>query len=360
MVRPARATLCVLLPLLVVAAALPSAPARADVRYRVVLLRPPATDDVTTDALARVRGELTAAGFEVSILAQDPGVDVRTALETSGRELEPIATFAIVPGASTAEIWVCDRIAGKSVIQNVRLDAPVATGEQSRSAVLAVQAVELLKASLAQYWLMAAAAAAARRPPQPPPRPEPREPVGPAAPEVATYATTGVGLQAGIGWLDSAGAVGPVWQPIVRASYGGAGGWAARLTFGGLGTDTSLSAGNVGSASIGQQLGALEIVRCFRAGRRVQLLATLGAGGYRARIAGTGVAPYEGRDSDEWSLLTVGGGGVIFTVVPHVALVAEAQALATWPHTVVRLDAAEVGRTGWPALLLTAGLLATL
>jgi hypothetical protein len=220
--------------------------------------------------------------------------------------------------------------------------------------VLAVQAVELLKASLAQYWLMAAAAAAARRPAQPP------QPVVPAAPEVATYATAGVGLQAGVGWLDSAGAVGPVWQPIVRASYGGVRGWAARLTFGGLGPDTSLSSGNVGSASIGQQLAALEIVRGFRAGRRVQLVATLGAGGYRARITGTGVAPYEGRNSDEWSLLTVGGGGVIITVVPHVALVAEVQALVTWPHTVVRLDGAEVGRTGWPSLLLSAGLLATL
>jgi len=361
-VRRARATLCVLLPLLVVAA-LPSAPARAEVRYRVVLLRPTITDDVTTDALARVRGELTAAGFEVSTLARDPAGDVRTALETSGRELEPIATFAIVPGGATAEIWVCDRIAGKSVIQNVRLDGPVAAGEHSRSAVLAVQAVELLKASLAQYWLMAAAAAAARRS-QAPPAPGPPEVAVPPAPEAATYATAGyatagVGLQAGVGWLDSAGAVGPVWQPIVRASYGGVRGWAARLTLGGLGSDASLSAGSVGSASIGQQLAALEVVRGFRAGRRVQLVATLGAGGYRARIAGTGVAPYVGRDSDEWSLLTVGGGGVIVTIARHLALTAEAQAMLTWPHTTVRLGGSEAGRTGWPSLLLSAGALAT-
>ena len=357
MVRPARATLRVLLPVLV-AVALPSAPARAEVRYRVVLLRPTVSDEVTTDALARVRGELAAAGFEVSTLLRDPRIDVRAALETSGRELEPIATFAIVPGGSTAEIWVCDRIAGKSVIQNVRLDAPVAAGEQSRSVVLAVQAVELLKASLAQYWLMAAAAAAARRP-QPVPPPVAREPVVAAAPEVATYATAGVGLLAGIGWLDSAGAVGPAWQPIVRASYGGARGWAARLTLGGLGSDASLSSGNIGSASIGQQLGALEIVRGFRAGRRVQLIATLGAGGYRARIAGSGIAPYVGRDSDDWSLLTVGGGGVIFTLVRHLALAVEAQAMLTWPYTTVRLGGTEAGRTGWPSLLLSAGAQAT-
>ena len=77
-------------------------------RYRVVLLKPTVTDDVTSDALARVHGELTAAGFEVSILAQDPALDVRSALETVGRELDPIAAFAIVraAGGNTAEIWV--------------------------------------------------------------------------------------------------------------------------------------------------------------------------------------------------------------------------------------------------------------
>ena len=101
-----------------------AASARADPRYRVVLLKPPVTDDVTSDALARVHGELTAAGFDVSVLAQDPALDVRSALETVARELDPIAAFAIVraAGGNTAEIWVCDRIAGKSVIQSVRLD----------------------------------------------------------------------------------------------------------------------------------------------------------------------------------------------------------------------------------------------
>src|SRR5690349_9674456 len=83
--------LCAALACLLVAAA----PARAEIRYQVVLLRPPVTDDVTSDALARVRGELTAAGFEVSVLVQDPTLDVRSALETVGRELDPIAAFAI-------------------------------------------------------------------------------------------------------------------------------------------------------------------------------------------------------------------------------------------------------------------------
>ena len=126
-----------------VAVAAAASVARAELSYRVVLLKPPVTDDVTSDALARVRGELTAAGFEVSVLPQDAVLDVRTALETVGRELDPIAAFAIVRAATvnTAEIWVCDRIAGKSVIQSVRLDVAGKPGEPSRSVVLAVQAV---------------------------------------------------------------------------------------------------------------------------------------------------------------------------------------------------------------------------
>jgi len=340
---------------LVAAALLIASVAHADPRYRVVLLRPPVADDVTTDALARVQGELTAAGFEVSNLPHDPAVDVRVALETVGRDLQPIATFAIVRDQTTAEIWVCDRIAGKSVIQSVRLDAPVGADEPSSSMVLAVRAVELLRASLAQYWLPASSH-------RPPPRTADAGggPPVPVAAAVAKFATAGVGLQVGIGWLETAGAVGPVWLPMVRASYGGGGGWAVRLTVAGLGTDATLGSDNVGTATISQALGALEIVRGFRAGRRVQLLVALGAGGYGARIQGTGVAPYVGRDGDTASLLTVAGGGVIVALVPHVALVAEVQALLTWPHTVVRLDGVDVGTTGWPSLLLSTGVLATL
>src|SRR6185295_18330708 len=110
-VVPLNSTRAALVAVMLALAGLAAAPAHAaDVRYRVVLLRPQATDDVTSDALARVRGELTAGGFEVSMLPQDPALDVRTALETVGRELDPIATFAIVraAGGNTAEIWVCD------------------------------------------------------------------------------------------------------------------------------------------------------------------------------------------------------------------------------------------------------------
>jgi hypothetical protein len=327
------------------------ASARADTPYRVVLLKPPVTDDVTSDALARVHGELTAAGFQVSVLPQDPTLDVRSALETVARELDPIAAFAIVraAGADTAEIWVSDRIAGKSVIQSVRLDTAGTPGEPSRSVVLAVQAVELLKASLAQYWL------ASMRRAQP--APEIR-----AAHEAApgTYAIAGVGVEAGIGWLDSIGAVSAAWQAMVRASYGGVRGWAVRVTGGGLGRDASVQAAE-GSALIRQEIVALEILRGFRPGRRIQLVATVGAGAYHARVTGSGSGAQSHVDhvTSTWSALVLAGGGVVVPIVAHLSFAVDAQIGMTWPDNLIRIAGVEAGRTGRPALLASAGVLAT-
>jgi hypothetical protein len=331
---------------------LSAAAAHAELRYNVVLLKPPVTDDVTSDALARVRGELTAAGFDVSIFPQDPTLDVRGALETVGRELDPIAAFAIVRGAdaNTAEIWVCDRVAGKSVIQSVRLDVAGRPGEPSRSVVLAVQAVELLKASLARYWL-----ASQRRAPPPPVEAPPDV----LAARSSRSAVAGLGVEAGIGWFDSVGAVTAVWQPIVRASYGGAGGWAGRVTVGGLGTEAGVHAAG-GSAQIRQQLAALELVRAFRAGARVQPVISAGGGVFRARIEGTGIPdPSTGVTTDNWSALVTAGGGAVVALVPHVALAADAHLMMSWPYTAVRFGTVEAGTLGWPSLLISAGLLAT-
>jgi len=323
--------------------------AHAELSYRVVLLRPPTTDDVTSDALARVRGELTAAGFEVSMLDQDPALAVRAALETVGRGLDPIATFAIVraPTDNTAEIWVCDRIAGKSVIQSVRLDAGGTQGESSPSAVLAVQAVELLKASLAQYWL-----ASQRRVSR---SPAETGPGGPVAAAPATYEMAGLGIEAAVGLLDNAGAIGPVWQPVGRVSYGGARGWTGRITVAGLGTDAELRDPD-GSAQVQQAFGLLELLRSFRAGTRAQPFLSVGGGAYRARVVGVaGGLNFGGSSRDAWSALGVAGGGVVVPVVSHIALIVAAQVGLTVPDNLIRLNGVEAGRTGWPALFASAG-----
>ena len=336
------------------AAVVQAAPSAAGDRYRVVVLTPPITDEVTTGAVARVRGELTAAGFDVHEIPRDPSADVRDVLETIGRDLDPIATFAIIRGAGTggggaADIWVNDRLAGRSVIQSVHLASP-ATDPERAAAVLAVQAVELLKASLAQYWVAPAVSA-----PAPPPRPraEPLAGAEPSTPHVAM----GFTAEAGVGWLDSVGAVGAVWEPIVRLAYGGRGGWAARHSFGGLGSETELR-GPTGGAQLQQAAGTLEALRSFRVAEHAQLFASAGAGVYHLRMVGTGTGLWLGTGlTSTWAALAVAGAGLALPFGARFAMLVEGQALVAVPSPVVRIGGNDAGRAAMPALLASAGLL---
>jgi hypothetical protein len=341
---------CGLLALVASAGTARAAPAAGD-RYRVVVLKPPSTDEITTVALARVRGELTAAGFDVREIPQDPSADIRDVLETVGRDLDPIATFAIIrgpsaAGAGAADIWVNDRLAGKSVIQSVHLVSSASDPERAAT-VLAVQAVELLKASLAQYWIGPAAL-----PPRPAAPPAEAAPPGREAP----YVSAGFTAEAAVGRLDSVGAVGAVWEPIVRLAYGGPGGWAARASFGGLGSDTELHTATE-SALLQQQVGTLEAVRSFHVVARAQLFASAGAGAYHLRVVGTGTGTWHGTVTSAWAALAIAGAGLALPLGERLALLVEGQALVTFPSVVVRIDDAEAGRTGLPALLASAGLL---
>src|SRR5258708_18119358 len=121
-----------------------------DASPRVVVLRPNTTDELTTEAMARVMGELKAAGFDVVIVPVNSDEGKRD-LETVGAELHPIAAFAIFvkpsrEGMPVFEIWVSDRIRKKRIIHAAPLDE---TDRGRGSEVPASRAVELLKARLA-------------------------------------------------------------------------------------------------------------------------------------------------------------------------------------------------------------------
>src|SRR5258706_14740996 len=111
---------------------------------KVVIVRP--ADQVAVEAVARIEGELSAAGFETSVLVRkgdtDPGAEVERAARENGAD----AALSIVDTAEsrTAEVWIADRLTGKTVVQHLE----VSGGDARASAALAVQIVELLRASL--------------------------------------------------------------------------------------------------------------------------------------------------------------------------------------------------------------------
>ena len=172
-------------------------------RGLVVVLVSPADDDVTRNALARITGELAAAPFRTITLPIDPDIDVLSQVETAGDEQSATATFAIVRdrdlGSNRVTIWVSSRLTGTTTIRRM----PVEGGNVDRSATrLAVESVELIRASLAGLW---------PSPPVPrPPETFTREP--PPGP--------GVAVALSVGRMTDFGDAPAFWAPQLAASWG--------------------------------------------------------------------------------------------------------------------------------------------
>ncbi len=328
----------------------------------VVLLVPPTQDAMTSAAAARVQGELTAAGFHVSIVPLGEQ-DARRDLETAASELRPIAAFAIFMappddhGDSAAEIWVSDRIRQKVVIQRADLKA----SERDRGAeILAVRAVELLRASLAEFWLPTPAP---EPPPSPPPLREkpsapPRESARLDAAPAHGYAE-GLGASLGLAVLQSFEGGDPVWAPLAMVSYGWAHGLSARAAFFAVEPPRVVTATG-GTADVEEQFMELEAAKTWWPRARVVPFVAVGAGAAHLHATGHGTPPNQGRTADAWSLLTTAGLGVGIPFAKYFSAVAQARAAITWPPDDLMIAGADAGRAAAPSLLFDANVLATL
>src|ERR1035437_9780285 len=95
--------------------------------------------------LPRLRAELGAMGFDLVEMLADDGAPARAALEENARSLGAIAAVRLVPSGGGVEVWIVDRVTGKTVLREiVRPEGP--SGEAD--AMVAMRAVELLRASL--------------------------------------------------------------------------------------------------------------------------------------------------------------------------------------------------------------------
>src|SRR5882672_10394569 len=61
--------------------------AAAELTHRVVLLNPLAPDEITLEAITRIRGELNAAGFDVIPVQHRSGAEPREELESAARDV---------------------------------------------------------------------------------------------------------------------------------------------------------------------------------------------------------------------------------------------------------------------------------
>jgi hypothetical protein len=190
---------------------------------RVVLADPSALIAVVRDAetdertLIRLRSELDALGLRVVEVSDPAGDRSPRSLERAAREVGAFAALRIVPWERGIEVWIADRITGKTVLREL----VVAPGEASDE-VVALRAVELLRASLLELELPHEQSGEV----PPPPavkrlvaRPKPARPEAPPR--------FGVGL--GGGPLLSPGGIDPSWQILLKARYVIAPRWSAEL-----------------------------------------------------------------------------------------------------------------------------------
>ena len=323
----------------------PTPMADPELEHLVILLGPPAVDELTREALSRITGELSAARFRVIIFPLEAGSDPIEQVETVGRDLDPVAAFALVrgtgSGAGSVELWISDRLAQRTTIQRMRAHTAEAAGpaEVSRSAaVLAVEAVELIRVSMADLW----------------PRPAPAPPVVRAEPTPEVPARRGA-LGLGVGLLYDVGDARRTFAPVARLSFGRPGGFGVAIAATGLGPGVDV-AETAGGAHVRRASGWIAVGRSFRPDRLLQPVLSVGAGVDYLHAEGTAVDPTLAHVRTSWSGMAVAGAGVAAQVAPHLDLVLDVEGMVFVPPVVVRIAGQDAARFDRPSVLFNAGL----
>lgn len=335
------------------------APAFADYRHRVVVVEP-ASDDGASEVRARLRGELRAAGFDVIALPAPSSGEPREVSDTTARDLHPAAVLLVAStpntgGPGTGEIWLSDRLLRRTFVLKFSLN----TSEPSRDAArVAVQAVEILKADLAELALT--------REEEPPPPPEPPPPAPPIpeiepAPPAREPAGFEPRVEAGIGVLQGFSGLSAALTPVVRLGLRLPEAW---LGEGAPALDVMLSCAAfggelrkqrpAGEARVKQTLGTFAIATRFAPEHVAQPFLFVSSGVYGVRVDGLDTRGVS-RSADTWSAVSGGGGGLFVQPTKGIALVMSGELLAAWSRTLVNIAEQRVASAGAPVLLLSAG-----
>jgi hypothetical protein len=160
----------------------------------------------------RLVAELTAIGFRTVILAPGEATASRASLELAARRAGAIAAIRAVPSERGVEVWIADRVTGKTVLREMESE-----GGRDRDGALALRVVELLRASVLEITLPAAPRGEVPPPPAireklaiPPPTsaPPPKVPalrlsLAPAALLSPGGVGAGASLDIGLAWMPS-------------------------------------------------------------------------------------------------------------------------------------------------------------
>jgi hypothetical protein len=315
----------------------------------VLLVRPPNPSRVASEALMRMHGELASAGFDVSFATAVAGVDARASLEmlASGPGVDAVVAVLGDGAPDAIEVWVVDRVTGRSVVRHT----PYQSGGERDAEVLAIRAIELLRASLLEVDMGGAGPALAPRPP----------PVATGLPAEAARAAgpSRWALEIGASVVTGFDGLGPAVLPQLRFD-GVLTAWCvAQVTVAGLGTRSRVGSGE-GTAQVAQQFGLGGVSLRWPSRMGVRAVVSLAAGALHTMAEGRAGWPYAGQTAAQWSFLADAGLGMHLALGARYELAAEAHAQLAEPYPRFRVLGTDVATAGRPTLLFTLGVLAWL
>ena len=328
---------------------------------RVLLVTADLGAEIAPAVVTRLRGELRAARFEMDVATVAADAPRRGTVEELAAHGGATAALGIFFSAGRVEMWAADANAGRTLMQNLPLD--VGTPER-RAAIVAVKAVDLLKATLAEIWPTVPTPAGAtvvsddRRTPGAP-APAPQEVPAVEASDVVVIAeppaaTDRFSISAGAGWQQAGGVRG--WAPTLALSAAvGAGPLAIRLALSALGQSAIVAATDGNSAVLAQEIGLAELLLWSRAWHRLRAALAIGAGAHHLSVEGRPVPGFVGLSHDLWSFATAAGVGVSLDLPSHLMLALDARAIETWPATRVHISDTQTAGIGRPIVWIALG-----
>jgi hypothetical protein len=306
---------------------------------RIVLFRPKTPDPALLQAFGRLQGELAVHAFEVIVVDADDDTPSPADLAKAAEQAFAVGTISLLrsQGLASADVWISDRVTGKTSMRTI-----ATAGRSEASSVLAIRAVDLLRASLREFG---------------PGEPPPSDVVG-AHPErspkhVREWAAATTTRQH---WSVNAGAVvqstlsplGNGYGPAVGLGYDASERLGFRLGFEGPLWGAKVSRQGSSLTLRNEQLFAgLGYRVVSRKGWAVELSVDLGA--HHLQVQGTAAPPYVGRSNAAWTALAAGGLGFELWLTPAAALVLRGRAVFLAPRPVLRLETTEFPY-GQPAL----------
>lgn len=318
---------------------------------RVVVLEPAASSAEVRRCLTRVSEELAAGGFAVDVADPGPGSDPISLAGAMRDQTGATAVIALIgePTSGVAELWVLDRIGGQAEVH--RIAAPIDDPEHVPE-VLAIRTIEALRASALRMLVESSRSTPATKPSR-------LLVSATASDQDQGPSKSRFGVETGVSVLESIDGPGPAALPLIRlrASLGRR--FFVRAGVAGFGSRPVVTT-RIGSATVSQAFGLLEVGLAFRPAARLQPLVTLGGGGLYIEEVGRGVTPFLGSEASHWSALADAGAGVSAALGSRLMLAVEAHVFVSFPYPTIRFEDATAATVGRPALLGSLALVAWL